>query len=365
MVKSGIWMALGVLLFSCCGSGTGKNAPAPEGGTDAAAAQQKRMIARVTASAEGKYHQGEKAVFAVKLAGDEAVDSLVLWIDSRRVAAGENGAATWDIPATQRVGRHAYRMVAHRGGEESSYGGSVTVCAAKAPVETGVRVVKTYPHSTSAYTQGLVWHDGFLYEGTGQYGESVLRKVDPATGKSLQETRLEGKYFGEGIALLDNKIYQLTWQEGKAFVYDLGTLKRTGEFAYTGEGWGLTTDGRVLYMSDGTENIHLVDPATFERKGTIQVYTDQGRVLYINELEWIEGMIWANVYTTDRIVVIDPATGCVVQIADLAGLLAPEDVTSATDVLNGIAYDPATKRIFVTGKNWNKLFEIELLKKAK
>ena len=190
----------------------------------------------------------------------------------------------------------------------------------------GVRAV--HPHPATSYTQGLQYADGRLWEGTGQHGESVVQTLDLATGRAEVFARLPKEDFGEGIALLDGKVYQLTWQSNKAYVYDARTGEKIREFRYPGEGWGLTTDGKKLY-----------------------------------ELEWIDGKIWANVYTTDQIVIIDPATGAVEGIVDLTGLLPEEDVTPATDVLNGIAYDAAGGRIFVTGKNWNKLFEIEIREK--
>ena len=212
------------------------------------------------------------------------------------------------------------------------------------------RIAATYPHSTGAYTQGLQYIDGTMWEGTGQHGESVVQTLDLATGRAEVFARLPKEDFGEGIALLDGKVYQLTWQSNKAYVYDARTGEKIREFRYPGEGWGLTTDGKKLYMSDGTANIYTLDPATFKREKRTTV-TLRGETLnFLNELEWIDG-------------IIDPATGAVEGIVDLTGLLPEEDVTPATDVLNGIAYDAAGGRIFVTGKNWNKLFEIEIREK--
>lgn len=231
------------------------------------------------------------------------------------------------------------------------------------PKEYTYTVLAVHPHPTTSYTQGLQYADGVLWEGTGQHGESVVQTVDLETGRAEVFARLPREDFGEGITLLDGKLYQLTWQSNKAYVYDLKTGKKTGEFRYPGEGWGLTTDGRKLYMSDGTANIYTVDPATFRREKRTTV-TFKGRAVdFLNELEWIDGKLWANVYTTDQIVIIDPATGIVEGVVDLAGLLPEADITPTTDVLNGIAYDAAGKRIFVTGKNWSKLFEIEITEK--
>lgn len=225
-------------------------------------------------------------------------------------------------------------------------------------------VVKNiYPHNGRSYTQGLYWHDGYLWEGTGQHGESALKQVDLTSGKILKEVELDDKYFGEGIALLDGKIYQLTWLDHIGFIYDAGTLKQTGEFKYAGEGWGLTTDGKKLYMSNGTNEIQVINPDGFKQESVIRVTLNNKRVKMLNELEWIDGKIWANVYESDSVMIIDPETGKVEGVVDFTGILPDSDKTIWTDVFNGIAYDAETGRIFVTGKNWSKLFEIELKEK--
>lgn len=225
------------------------------------------------------------------------------------------------------------------------------------------KVVEVFSHDTKAYTQGLLWHDGYLYESTGLYGESQLRKVDHKTGNVIQSISLERKYFGEGIALLNERIYMLTWTEGRAFVYDLNTFRQLKSFSYDGEGWGLTTDGTKLYMSDGTDKIYVRNPETFAIERTISVRNGQNRVRYINELEWINGEIWANIYTTEQVVRINPETGAVTGIIDFSGIQSRADHTPHTDVFNGIAYDPATDNIYVTGKRWNKLYRVEILEK--
>ena len=231
------------------------------------------------------------------------------------------------------------------------------------PVEYTYRVKAVHPHSTTAYTQGLQYANGYLWEGTGQYGESVVRRVEIETGEGEVLFSLPRSEFGEGLTLLDGRLYQLTWQSNTAHVYDLATRRKIRDHRYAGEGWGLTTDGEKLYMSDGTASIRTIDPETFRRERTTTVTYKGEPVQFLNELEWIEGKIWANVYTSDRIAIIDPRTGVVEGVVDLSGLLPEEEVTPSTDVLNGIAYDPATKRIFVTGKNWSKLFEIEIIRK--
>jgi glutamine cyclotransferase len=211
-----------------------------------------------------------------------------------------------------------------------------------------------------AFTQGLVWLDGALLESTGLYGQSSLRRVELPTGRVLQQVTVPLDYFAEGLAVLQGKLYQLTWQNQKAFVYDLATFQLEKEFAYDGEGWGLATDGQALILSDGTDRIRFLDPATFAVKRVINV-SDHGRpVVRLNELEYVKGEIFANVWQTDFIARIDPATGAVLGWIDLGGLLPPEDRDATTDVLNGIAYDAAADRLFVTGKLWPKLFEVKL-----
>lgn len=233
------------------------------------------------------------------------------------------------------------------------------------PVEASVytyHIVAQYPHQRTSYTQGLQFVDGQMWEGTGEWGTSWLQKIDLSTGKSERIATLSHDQFGEGITLLGEKIYQLTWKSGIMHIYDRKSGKKIGEHRYRGEGWGLTTDGEMLYMSDGTDRIRIIDPATMEEKRYLHVTCNGQQLEYLNELEWIEGRIWANVYTTDQIVMIDPQNGVIDGVLDLTGILAPEDRYYDTDVLNGIAYDQQAKRIFVTGKNWSKLFEITIEK---
>lgn len=234
-----------------------------------------------------------------------------------------------------------------------------------------VEVVNSYPHDPRAFTQGLVFHNGFLYEGTGGKAArgdnffSSLRKVEITTGKVVQKYDVPPEFFGEGIAILNDKVYQLTWQERTAFVYSLSDFKLLREMRYSGEGWGLTHDGTNLIMSDGTHVIRFVDPETFNTVRTITVNKENGQpMMEINELEMIEGELWANVWQSPGIVRIDPATGKLLGKIDLQKIVDDEQkANKKADVLNGIAYDPATKRIFVTGKNWTRLFEIKVLPK--
>ncbi len=227
----------------------------------------------------------------------------------------------------------------------------------------GYKVLKTFPHDPQAFTQGLVYYkDNILYEGTGMWGESSLRKVDLETGTVLQIHRLPDEIFGEGIVVWNDKIIQLTWQHRKGFFYDRETFMLLKEFSYPTEGWGITHDGTRLIMSDGSATLFFWDPETLQEIGRIEVRDDKGPVVRLNELEYIHGLIYANVWQTDRIAIIRPDDGRVVGWIDLTGLLKPEDRHARVDVLNGIAYDAEGDRLFVTGKYWPKLFQIQITK---
>jgi glutamine cyclotransferase len=224
-----------------------------------------------------------------------------------------------------------------------------------------VQVVSTRPHDPGAYTQGLLLHGGSLYESAGLYGVSTLREVDPQTGAVKRKVEVPQQYFAEGLALVDNRLIQLTWQEKVAFVYDLATFEKKGEFRYDGEGWGLCYDGKRLVMSDGSDRLTFRDPATFAPTGGVNV-TFSGRPAFqLNELECADGMVYANVYGSDAILRIDPQTGRTRAVIDASGLLTPDEKAKA-EVLNGIAWDPAKKTFLITGKHWPKMFEVRFVK---
>jgi glutamine cyclotransferase len=231
--------------------------------------------------------------------------------------------------------------------------------ASAAPTFT-YKVVRSYPHDRHAYTQGLVYRDGVLYEGTGLNGQSNIRKVRLETGEVLQMRKIDEKYFGEGIAVVGTQLIQLTWQTEVGFVYDLATFEPRRTFNYTGEGWGLTYDGKRLIMSDGSPVLRFLDPATLRELGRLTVRDAGVPVEDLNELEVVKGEIYANIYQAHRIARISPKTGRVTGWIDLTGLLSPRD-SAGVDVLNGIAYDAEKDRLFVTGKLWPRLFEIQLV----
>jgi glutamine cyclotransferase len=249
-----------------------------------------------------------------------------------------------------------------------------------APVYT-YEIVNTYKHDSKAFTQGLVFHNGFLYESTGENGESSLRKVELESGKVLQKHDLDDQFFAEGMTIFGDKIYQITWRSGKAFLYDLNDFKPQKEFSYQGEGWGLTNDGKNLIMSDGTHILKFIDPETFNIVKKVAVLQENDKPLFLlNELEYVKGEIWANIWHSEEkqtstyqgtlpnigkpnyIARINPETGKIVGWIDLANI-SPDDYNDGENTLNGIAYDEASDKIFVTGKNWKKLFEIKLKQK--
>lgn len=241
--------------------------------------------------------------------------------------------------------------------------------AVNAPAQIPYTVIAEYPHDNTAFTEGLQYADGVMYEGTGQYGSSEVRKADLKTGKVLQSQKLDAKYFGEGITVLNGKLYQLTYKENTGIVYDAKTLKQLQTFTFpNAEGWGMTNDGTNLIYSDGTDVLYYIDPVSFKEVKQVHVKDQYGPVLSINELEYIKGFIYANQWQADLIYKIDPATGNVVAIADLrnlrrqTGILPLGQATDETqpEAMNGIAYDAAENRIFITGKNWPKLFEVKL-----
>jgi glutamine cyclotransferase len=226
------------------------------------------------------------------------------------------------------------------------------------------RIVTVYPHDPSAFTQGLFFHDGFLYESTGLHGRSSLRKVDLKTGRVLKFRRLPRKYFGEGIALHGKRIFQITWQSKTGFIYDPETFRRIGQFSYEWEGWGITSDGAHLIMSDGTSTLRFLDPQTFRVTRKMDV-TDAGKLISgLNELEYVKGEIYANLWNTGYIIRISPETGDIRGWIDLRRLYAELGGSKEWDILNGIAYDAENDRLFVTGKFWPKLFEIKIIRNS-
>lgn len=310
-----------------------------------------------------RYTLSDSILVMVGLRGDSLnISQLVVRLGLDTLASGTK--ADLALPPTGMVGDIRLNISATlSNGKTESYSVTTKVFADQAPEEYTYRVINTYPHQTDAYTQGLLVHDGQLYESNGQRGSSDLRILEITSGTPIRKVNIEDRYFGEGLTLWQNQLYQLTWTSNTCLVYDLQSLEEIKQFSYATEGWGITTAGDELAMSDGTDNLYFRDPDTFEviRKG--QVRDDQRPIFKLNELEYIDGLIYANVYGTDEIVIINPTTFAVVGRVNLAGILDVTNYNGRPDVLNGIAYDKTGDKLYVTGKLWPKLFEIELVKK--
>lgn len=289
-------------------------------------------------------------------------DSVVYSMDGEVLARKTDSAVvTLHTENTAFGSRTLSAKLYHNGEERVAYSNIVVV--PPAPKRYSFKVVAEYPHDPSAYTQGLEYADGVLYESTGQQGKSTLRKVNYQTGEVLQKVDLDAKSFGEGLTIVGDKVIQLTWREEVGFVYNKGTLAKTAEFTYgqSKEGWGLCYDGTRLIKSDGTSRLYFLNKDTYAEEGFIEVYDDKGPLDSINELEYIDGKIYANVYTKDIIVIIDPKTGAVEGEINLIGIYPNK--ADHDNELNGIAYDRGGDRLFVTGKLWSKLYHIELLER--
>ncbi|MBN2682628.1 MAG: glutaminyl-peptide cyclotransferase [Bacteroidales bacterium] len=291
-------------------------------------------------------------------------DSAVLFINGKRVVSSLDFPLlhNWNTKENK-LGRHSIKLKSYFSGEEEEISTSVQIKSEIEPIMYSYKIVKKYPHDTKAYSQGLFYEDGFLYEGTGQYGESTIRKVSLEDGKIQDYFNMPPNIFGEGITIIGDNIYQLSWRENKGFVYNKNSFELIKNFEFSTEGWGLTSDGKKLYMTDGSNKLFVLDKDNFNVIETIEVYNNNGPITNLNELEYINGEIYANVYLTDFIVIINPETGKITGQIDLTGLLKTTNYTGNVDVLNGIAWDSKTKRLFITGKLWPNVFEISLVRK--
>ncbi|GAA4882241.1 glutaminyl-peptide cyclotransferase [Flaviramulus aquimarinus] len=263
------------------------------------------------------------------------------------------------------LGKHTIQAKVYFNGQKQITTSTITLLNNDTPEVYNFKIINEYPHDITSYTQGLEFFGDTLYESTGQYKESQLRKLDYKTGKVIKSINLADEYFGEGLTILNNKVYQLTWQKGTGFVYDVNSFEKLSSFKYgnSKEGWGLCNNNNTIYKSDGTEKIWLLNPNTLVEQDFIQVYTNKGKIIGINEMEWIDGKIYANRYQKNGVAIINPKNGAVIGVIDFTSLKKKVKQHEGLDVLNGIAYNPKTKTIFVTGKRWNKLFEIEIVKK--
>ncbi|MEY2923420.1 MAG: hypothetical protein RL108_2046 [Bacteroidota bacterium] len=297
------------------------------------------------------------------------VDSVVYYVNETKIGTTKGLDKLTINLKGQKLGYQNLKAIVYYEGELSEASDRVELVSNIEPKLLQYTIVNTYPHDIQAYTQGLEFYRDTLYEGTGNgsgpsgnKGISSLRKTNYKTGEIFKKIELSEQYFGEGITILNNKVYQLTWLNNEGYVYNADTFKKEKTLPYYKkmEGWGLTSDGKSLYMTDSSETIHILNPETFVETGSINVYSLANKVKAVNELEWIDGKIYGNVYQKDAIAVINPNTGAVEGILNLADLKTKISQLPDTDVLNGIAYNPKTKTIFVTGKNWDKMFEIKI-----
>ena len=347
--------------LSCSGrtgnSGTVAKTEAPKT-IEAAAPNIVRFVAPEN-DANVKLLQTVEVVLEARSA-NRTPDSIALFFEGKYVETMKLGEWKCNVDGNMitATGRKSLKAIAYKDGKQSPVTQFFTVLSDKAPKKYGYKIIKTYPHDVHAFTQGLFFDNGLLYESTGQETESSLRETEIATGKPRRQLNLDASLFGEGITLYNDRIFQVTWQNKVGFVYDKATFRQINKLYYPTEGWGLTTIDNRIVLSDGSNILYFHEPEMFSVVSKIEVYDDEKKVEYLNELEYIEGEIWANIWLTDLIARIDPISGKVNGYIDLSGIFPQNERNGEAEVLNGIAYDKETKRIFVTGKRWARLFEI-------
>ncbi|MGV9004923.1 glutaminyl-peptide cyclotransferase [Flavobacterium sp.] len=310
---------------------------------------------------KSKYNGTEPVILQINNNKNKTIDSIVYFINNEKLNSVKgNTKFSFDLKG-KKLGYQNLKALIFFSGDTISTSHRIELVADKAPALWNYDIVNTYEHDINAFTEGYEFYRDTLIESTGQNGNSYIAKVDYKTGKTIKKVALEQQYFGEGITVLNDKIYQLTWQNAIGFIYDANTMKKIKSFPYDKkvEGWGMTNDGRYIYHSDGTEKIWRMDPETQKLIDYVNVYTNDSKIKSVNELEWIEGKIYGNIWQKDAIAVVNPQTGAVEAVLDLSALRSKVTNPEA-EVLNGIAYNKKTKTIFVTGKNWNKTFEIRV-----
>jgi glutamine cyclotransferase len=315
------------------------------------------------------YKSGDAVSISVHNSSGSKPDSIVYLVDSVKIASKKDTSAFSFKTDTMPLGARVITAKMYEGGKVQDISTNIVLMAPKAPEELTYTVVKKYPHDTSAYTEGLLYQDGYLYESTGNQGHSDLRKVELQTGKVVQRQKIDPKHFGEGSAIIGDKIVMFTYRDKIGYVFDKNTFKTLKTFNNNVgvEGWGVTFDGNKMYLDDSTNRIWFLDKNDYHQTGFIDVYDDKGPINEVNELEYIDGKLYSNVYTTDMILVINPKTGAVLQRVNMANLWPnadrPRDFDYTNNVLNGIAWDAKGKRLFVTGKKWPYVYEVKFNKK--
>jgi len=307
------------------------------------------------------YQATDKVDFTLLNNKNKTIDSVVYFSNGERLGSVKgNEKFSLDLNG-KKLGYHQLKALVYFENDTVSTKTRIEVASGVVPKLLKYTVVNTYPHDVNAFIEGYEFYKDTLIESTGLKGKSYFAKVDYKTGKSFKKVDLDAQYFGEGITIINDKVYQLTWENQEGFVYDAKTMKKIKSFKYDKpvEGWGMTNDGTKIYHSDGTEKIWTLDPETFKLTDYINVYTNDSKIKSVNELEWINGKIYGNIWQKDAIAVINPTTGAVEAVLDLSALRA-QVTNKEAEVLNGIAYRKSTNTIFVTGKNWNKTFEIKV-----
>lgn len=311
-------------------------------------------------SLKEQYSQNEVLELQISNSKNETIDSVSFSINNKQVGKSDGKAKFSFALKNQKLGYQNIKASVFYDGKTEIDSTRIELVSSIEPKLLTYTILNTYPHNAETFTEGLEFYNDTLYESAGQYGKSKLLKTDYKTGKIIKSLDLEAKYFGEGITILKDKIYQLTYKEGVGFIYNAKTwkLEKTFNFDKT-EGWGMTNDGTNIYFNDSSEKIWTMNPETLKTIDNINVYSTSSKIAEVNELEWVEGKLYSNIFTKDFIVIINPKTGAVEEILDMKGLRKLAKVTQE-DVLNGIAYNPKTKTVFVTGKNWDKMFEIRV-----
>jgi len=351
--------------LSCSGrSGkTSENETRPQAISEKEASEKLIKILSPEENAGSKLNQPVNISLALE-DSKSVPDSVTIHFNGQYITSLKSGPWEYSIPSrfTVSTGRKSLKITAFRRGKaQNTVTRFMIIFSDIVPKKNGYKVIRTYPHDKWAFTQGLIYDDGVLFEGTGQETGSTLREVEPETGKVLRQHNLDASLFGEGITLYNDRIYQVTWQNKVGFVYDKTDFKLINKIYYSSEGWGLATVNDKIVMSDGSNVLHFFEPEMFTVVSKLEVYDNEKKVDKLNELEFINGEIWANVWMTDLIARIDPVSGKVLAYIDLKGLLPESDRTADTDVLNGIAWDSSSNRIFITGKLWPKVFEIRII----
>ncbi len=330
------------LLFTCGSNSTNK----------------KSDFSILTNAEKGNISNNETLEITLENKKNHNIDSVVYTLEGHKITrkASLNN---------QKLGKQTIEAIVYFNNEKQTTNTTITILNSETPKIYSYKILNEYPHDITSYTQGIEFFNDTLYESTGQYKESKLRKLDYKTGDVIKSIHLDDEYFGEGLTILNNKVYQLTWQKGTGFVYDVNSFDKLSSFKYgnSKEGWGLCNNDTTIYKSDGTEKIWLLNPETLVEEEYIQVFTNKGKIVGINEMEWIEGEIFANRYQKDGVAIINPKNGAVTGVIDFSPLKKLVTQHDGLDVLNGIAYNPNTKTVFVTGKRWDKLFEVEIFEK--